>query len=88
MTDAPKIQFPCDDYIIKVVGVASPQLKPFVTSVLTQIDSAVTQQSYRETLSKNGRFLSLTVKMRIVRKSQLTELFDQLKVNSLIKLVL
>ena len=36
--DAPKIVFPCDDYVIKVVGDMHPEFKPFVTEVLCRYD--------------------------------------------------
>lgn len=86
--DAPKIEFPCDDYVIKIVGDSVPELKPFTTSVLKKYDSTVTDGSYRENPSKNGNFISLTVKMRIEKESHLTDLFNELKENALVRMVL
>lgn len=86
--DAPKIEFPCDDYVIKIVGDSVSEFKPFTTSVLSKYDSKVTDDSYRENPSKNGRFVSLTVKMRVEKESDLTDLFNELKANPLVRMVL
>ena len=86
--DPPKIQFPCDDYLIKVVGDTHPDYKPFVVSVLVKYDAKVNEQSFSENLSKNGRFVSLTVRMRIEEEAHLTMLFNELKANSMVKMVL
>ncbi len=86
--DAPKIVFPCDDYVIKVVGDMHPEFKPFVTEVLCRYDETVHVDRFSENPSKNGRFVSLTIRMRIEHESHLTLLFEELKVNSLVKMVL
>jgi len=86
--DAPKIEFPCDDYVIKVVGDVHPDYKPFVAGVLVKYDKQVTVDSFRETPSKKGTFVSLTVKMRIEDENDLNKLFEELKVNKLVRMVL
>jgi putative lipoic acid-binding regulatory protein len=85
---APKIEFPCDDYVIKVVGAEDPSYREFVASVLTQFDKRVSTSSFTEQPSKNGRFVSLTVKMRIEEEAVLTALFNELKANPMVKMVL
>ena len=86
--DAPKIEFPCDRYLIKVMGDAIPDFKPFVASVLCKFDTNVTVDSFRENPSKNGRFVSLNVHMRIEEAEHLQQLFDELKLNPMVKMVL
>lgn len=86
--EPPKIEFPCDDYLIKVVGDVHPDYKPFVASVLVKYDATVTVERFTENLSKNGRFTSLTVRMRIEEENHLTLLFNELKANSMVKMVL
>lgn len=86
--DAPKIEFPCDGYVIKIVGDNHPDYKPFVASVLVAYDGNVSEQSFRENPSKNGNFVSLTVKMRIEEEAHLTQLFEQLKANPMVKMVI
>jgi len=86
--DAPKITFPCDGYVIKVVGDSHPEYVPFVTQVLQKYDITITETSYSTNQSKNGRFVSLTVRMRIEREEHLTQLFEELKVNDMVKMVI
>lgn len=86
--EAPKIEFPCPDYLIKVVGDEHPDLRHFVAGVLVKYDETVTHKSFSSRPSKNGRFVSLNVKMRIEHKDHLSALFNELKVNPLIKIVI
>lgn len=86
--DAPKIEFPCDDYVIKVVGDAAADFKPFVTKVLKKFDESVHEGRFRENPSKNGNFVSLTIRMRIEQESHLEMLFVELKANTMVKMVL
>jgi putative lipoic acid-binding regulatory protein len=85
---APKIEFPCERYLIKVVGDAHPDYQQFVAGVLVKYDPAVTVERFSENPSKNGRFVSLTIWMRIEQEAHLTLLFDELKVNPMVKMVL
>lgn len=86
--DAPKITFPCDDYMIKVVGDAKVALCDFVHSVLVQFDDQLTLDSFTAKPSRNGRFESLTVFMRIEAEVHLSELFEQLKADERVKMVI
>lgn len=85
---APKIEFPCVDYVIKVLGDESPSYRDFVASVLARFDDRVTASSFIEQPSKNGRFVSLTVRMHIEKEADLTSLSEELKSNSMVKMVL
>lgn len=87
-TDATKISFPCDDYMIKVVGDAEGDFRDFVHAVLVQYDTALTLASYTAKPSRNGRFESLTVRMRIEQEDHLSELFAELKADARVKMVL
>ncbi len=86
--EAPKIEFPCDDYLIKVVGDSHPDYRVFVASVLVKYDTKVTVDCFQENPSRNGRFVSLTVRMRIEEEAHLQLLFDELKVNPMVRMVL
>lgn len=85
---APKIVFPCVDYMIKVVGDEAPPYREFVAGVLTKYDNRVTATSFTEQPSKNGRFVSLTVRMHIQKEADLAALFEELKNNPMVKMVL
>jgi len=84
----PKIEFPCDDYMIKVVGDTGPGFRAFVHSVLVRYDATLTEDSFRITPSRNGRFESLTVYMRIEREEHLSDLHRELKADDRIRTVL
>lgn len=87
-TEAPKITFPCDDYLIKVVGDTDDTFRAFVHSVLVQFDDQLTEASFSVNASRNGRFESLTVRMRIEQESHLTDLFELLKADARVRMVL
>lgn len=86
--DAPKIEFPCDDYMIKVVGDAEVELRTFVHQVLVRYDASLTLESFRSRPSRNGRFESLTVFMRVEEAGHLSELFAVLKADDRVKMVI
>lgn len=86
--DPPKITFPCDDYVIKVVGDVHEGFKPFVHSVLVRYDARLSESSFSVSTSRNGRFESLTVRMRIEHEDHLTELFEALKADERVRMVL
>jgi len=86
--EAPKIEFPCDDYMIKVVGDAEVALRDFVHQVLVRYDSRLTLESYKSRPSRNGRFESLTVFMRVEEEGHLSELFEVLKSDDRVKMVI
>lgn len=84
----PKIEFPCDDYVIKVVGDVAPGFRAFVHSVLVQYDASIREDAFRITPSRNGRFESLTVSLRIEREEHLSDLHQTLKADDRVKMVL
>lgn len=86
--EAPKIEFPCDDYMIKVVGDAEVALRDFVHQVLVRYDSRLTVDSFTSRPSRNGRFESLTVFMRVEEEIHLSELFEVLKADQRVKMVI
>lgn len=88
MSDETRITFPCDDYMIKVVGDAEASFRDFVHGVLVRYDSRLTLASFAATPSRNGRFESLTVRLRIEREDQLSALFTELKADDRVKMVL
>lgn len=87
-TEAPRITFPCEDYLIKVVGDSDDSFRQFVHSVLVQFDGELTEASFSVNASRNGRFESLTVRMRIEQEGHLTELFELLKADTRVRMVL
>lgn len=86
--DAPKIEFPVDDYMIKIVAEEHVEYREFVAGVLVKYDASVNVDRFREAPSKNGKYVSLTVFMRIEEEQHLRDLFEELKANHRVKMVL
>lgn len=86
--EPPKITFPCDGYMIKVIGDADVSFTAFVYSVLVRYDEQLKRDSLSVKPSRNGRFESITVSMRIEREQHLTDLFHELKADDRIRMVL
>ena len=90
MTDLkpPKIEFPCADYPIKVMGDAGDELHIHVISVFKKHvdDFDVETISIRD--SSRGRFQSITVSINATGEPQLKAIFEDLKLSQLVKMVL
>lgn len=86
--DAPKIEFPCERYLIKVIGDASASFAEKVANVLVKYDAKVTADSFKENASSKGRFVSLNIYMRIEKAEHLQQLHEELKQNPAVKMVL
>lgn len=84
----PRIEFPCPDYPIKVVGDACDELHSCVISVMERHapDFDAAKLSIRD--SRNGRFQSLTVFITATGEPQLQAIFEDLKKSQAVKMVL
>ncbi|KAA0876535.1 HP0495 family protein [Nitrincola tapanii] len=88
MTEAPKIEFPCADYPIKVVGNNENNFYGFVVETV-QIhapDLDLTKVSIQD--SRNGRFQSVRLKITATGEAQLKRLFEDLKASGRVHMVL
>lgn len=86
--DAPKIEFPCQDYPIKVMGVSGDELMELVLDVFDRHAPGFDPKSLKVKSSSKGKFDSITVLITATGIEQLTALHDELKVNPLVKMVL
>ncbi len=87
-TEAPKIEFPCADYPIKVMGDASDEMRALVIEVMDRHAPGFDQSSITVRQSSKGRYQSLTVYITATGVEQLTALHEELKASDLIKIVL
>ncbi len=73
------IEFPCDDYPIKVMGLATESYREAVLNVMERHASGFdsTRVSVRD--SSKGRFQSVTVFITATGVDQLQAIFDDLK---------
>lgn len=86
--NAPKIEFPCPDYPIKVMGDAGDELHSLVIEVMERHapDFDQTRISVRD--SSKGRFQSVTVWITATGVPQLEAIHEDLRTSPLTKMVL
>ncbi len=89
MTDqeAPKIEFPCD-YPIKVLGEAGSELHALVIEVMECHAPGFDQTKVTVRDSRKGNFQAITVTITATGERQLGNIFTDLKVSPLVKMVL
>lgn len=93
MTDAnddkpPKIEFPCEDYPIKVMGDAGDEFNAFVLNVMERHAPGFNRDAVTVRDSRNGRYQSVTVFITATGESQLKAIFEDLKTSTMTKMVL
>ncbi len=86
-TQRPLIEFPCQDYPIKVLGDAFVEFEKEVLAVLLKHAELCGNPSPLNE-SRNGRFSALTVKIVATGEPQLKRLHEELKDLSFVKMVL
>lgn len=84
----PKIEFPCANYPIKVMGDSGPELKQLVIEVFTRHAADFQPANVKVKASSKGTFQSLTVTIEATGEPQLQAIFDDLKTSPLVKMVL
>ncbi|AYN95698.1 MULTISPECIES: DUF493 domain-containing protein [Pseudomonas] len=87
-TQAPKIEFPCDNYPIKVIGDAGDGFTDLVVEIIQRHapDLDVTTLVTRD--SRNGRFLSVQVLIRATGVEQLQSIHSDLRTTGRVHMVL
>lgn len=90
MTDQepPKIEFPCPDYPIKVVGFSGVDFREYVFQVVERHAPGFDTEQIEVRDSSNGKYQSLTIKITATGEEQLSQLNTDLRKNKLVKLVL
>ncbi|MGD8175737.1 YbeD family protein [Marinimicrobium sp. ARAG 43.8] len=86
--DAPKIEFPCENYPIKVLGDAGDELPQLVVEVMERHAPGFDQSRIRVKASRNGTYQSLTVWITATGEPQLKSIHQELIASSVTKMVL
>ncbi|MAN52416.1 MULTISPECIES: YbeD family protein [Marinimicrobium] len=86
--DAPKIEFPCEDYPIKVLGDAGSELHELVIEVMERHAPGFDQTRIKIKDSRNGTYQSLTVWITATGEQQLKTIHQELVASSVTKMVL
>lgn len=84
----PKIEFPCEDYFIKVLGDADAEMHSYVLEVIERHAPGFDQTRITIAESSKGRFQSLTVWITATGEPQLRAINDDLRINKKIKMVM
>lgn len=84
----PKIEFPCADYPIKVMGDSGSQFHQFAVEVMTRHAPGLDQSRITVRDSRNGRYQSITFFITATGIDQLESLHTELRANTMTKMVL
>ncbi len=84
----PKIEFPCENYPIKVLGEAGPELHTYVVEIMERHAPGFDQTRITVRESSKGRYHSVTVWITATGVEQLTAIHEDLRVNTNIKMVM
>ncbi len=86
--EPPKIEFPCENYPIKVVCIASDAVKSLVLSVTEHYAPGFDRSRIKVTTSREGRFQSITLHITATGADQLKDYHQALIAHDEIKMVL
>lgn len=84
----PKIEFPCENYPIKVLGDAGQELHSLVIEVMERHASGFDETRITINESSKGRFQSLTVWITATGEPQLRAIHEDLRINPRVKMVM
>jgi len=86
--EAPKIEFPCANYSLKVVGLKTPDYKAWVVQCIQQLASGIDLKKVQVVDSKNGTFQSVRLAITANSEEQLKLIHQTLMNSGKVKLVL
>ncbi|MFS1522969.1 YbeD family protein [Microbulbifer sp. 2304DJ12-6] len=84
----PKIQFPCEDYMVKVVRDADEKAHRFVLEVMRRHAPELDEGRITLRDSSTGKFTSMTFYILATGEEQLRALFEELKKHPSVHMVL
>ena len=83
-----RIEFPCEDYPIKIVGEAAVSFREHVFTMVERHAPGFDSERMEIRDSKNGTYQSITLYIRATGVEQLSALNTDLRTNRLVKMVL
>lgn len=87
-TEAPKIEFPCPNYPVKVLGESAPDYQEFVVDIMRVHAPDFDLERIRINESSNGRFTSITFYITATSQQQLEALHQDFIQHDRIKMVM
>ena len=85
--EPPKIEFPCD-YPIKVIADNHDEARGLVMDVMQRHAAPLAENCVSERLSREGRFMSMTITITATGVDQLESIHIDLKATGVVKMVL
>ena len=85
--EPPKIEFPCD-YPIKVIADNHDEARGLVMDVMQRHAAPLAENCVSERLSREGRFMSMTITITATGVDQLESIHVDLKATGVVKMVL
>lgn len=79
MPAPPKIEFPCADYPIKVIGYNKENFQQFVLTFMEKYDANIDLSKVTHQDSKSGKFRSVRLFMLAQSEQQLKDFFTEIK---------
>jgi hypothetical protein len=86
--DAPKIEFPCQNYPIKVIGYNAEGFRDLVVEMMQKHAPDLDMAKVTEQSSRNGQFISIRFNITATGVSQLRSLHEDLMATGRVKMVL
>lgn len=86
--EPPKIEFPCEDYPVKIMGDSGAEFHAFTLEVMERHAPGFDQNRITVKTSRNGRFQSITVFITATGVEQLEALHKELQASDMTKMVL
>lgn len=87
-SEPPKIEFPCANYPIKIMGLANLEYQEAVLDIIQKHDPDFDRTMFKIQASSKGRFQSITVFIEATGVNQLQAIFEDLKKNPATRMVL
>lgn len=87
-TEPPKIEFPCPNYPVKVLGQAGDDYERFVIDIMRVHAPDFDMEKIKINHSSNGRFTSITFFITATSKQQLEQLHADFIQHDRIKMVM
>ncbi|MFC3608641.1 DUF493 domain-containing protein [Stutzerimonas tarimensis] len=88
MTDAPKIEFPCERYPVKVIGDAGDGFTELVVEIVERHAPGFDSSTLVVRDSRNGRYLSVQVQITATGVEQLQAIHQDLRATGRVHMVL
>ncbi len=86
--EPPKIEFPCENYVFKVIGDAHDEFRQMVIDIIHKHVTDFDESTITEQYSSNGKYHSLRMSITATGIPQLQAINDDLKATGRVHMVL